>query len=311
MSRDYVGEIGGDDSLLWPTAADGEPELDDATVSIADAVERLATAGKLNATKVLADMLDHLDASGRFALLKLATGALRVGISRGSQSRRSRMRSNRRRSRRGGVARPWTALSRTVRLGGGTCPAADCRRRSRIPAVHARAPARGHETFAHRLCRRVEVGRYPRPARAGRRQTRLYSRTGDDISGSFPEIAAVFDTTGVLDGELLVRGSDQGGADLHGGAAASFNALQQRLGRKNVSQKMLGAYPAFVRLYDILFDGAEDLRELPWSERRKRLEAFVARLDPDRFDLSQLIEAESFEELEELRGQRATRRSRG
>ena len=106
-------------------------------------------------------------------------------------------------------------------------------------------------------------------------QTRLYSRTGDDVSGSFPEIAEAFDVPGVLDGELLVRGSDQGSADLHGGAAASFNALQQRLGRKNVSQKMLGSYPAFVRLYDILFDGAEDLRELGWSERRERLEAFV------------------------------------
>ena len=132
-------------------------------------------------------------------------------------------------------------------------------------------------------------------------QTRIYSRTGDDISGSFPEIARSFATPGVLDGELLVRGSEQGSADLHGGAAASFNALQQRLGRKNVSQKMLGTYPAFVRLYDILLDGEEDLRGLEWTERRKRLEAFVPRLDPERFDLSQLIEARSFEELEKVR----------
>ena len=106
-------------------------------------------------------------------------------------------------------------------------------------------------------------------------ETRLFSRTGDDISGSFPDVAEAFQSTGVLDGELLVRGSDQGVADLHGGAAASFNALQQRLGRKNVSQKMLGDYPAFVRLYDILFDGDEDLRGLPWDERRGRLEAFA------------------------------------
>src|SRR5204863_9937249 len=69
-------------------------------------------------------------------------------------------------------------------------------------------------------------------------ETRLYSRTGDDISHSFPEIAEAFRTPGVLDGELLVRGSDQGVESVHGGAAASFNALQQRLGRKNVSQKM-------------------------------------------------------------------------
>jgi DNA ligase-1 len=132
-------------------------------------------------------------------------------------------------------------------------------------------------------------------------QTRIYSRTGDDISGSFPDVAEAFRTLGALDGELLVRGEEQGVADVHGGAAASFNALQQRLGRKNVSQKMLSAYPAFVRLYDILFDGDEDLRELPWEQRRPRLEGFAERLDPQRFDVSQLIEVESFEELEDLR----------
>src|SRR5215204_1853213 len=81
MSRDYVGDTAETVSLLWPTAADGEPELDDATLSISEAVRRLVTAGKLDAPKVLAGMLDHLDSSGRFALLKLATGALRVGIS--------------------------------------------------------------------------------------------------------------------------------------------------------------------------------------------------------------------------------------
>jgi DNA ligase-1 len=132
-------------------------------------------------------------------------------------------------------------------------------------------------------------------------QTRLYSRTGDDVSRSFPDVAEAFRTAGVLDGELLVRGADQGIADVHGGAAASFNALQQRLGRKNVSSKMLSAYPAFVRLYDILFEGETDLRELAWTERRTRLERFAGQLDPERFDVSQLIEAGSFEILEDLR----------
>ena len=67
-------------SLLWPTP-DGEPEMDDGTLTIAKAVERLAGAGRATAPQVLAEMLDHLDASGRFALLKLATGNLRIGIS--------------------------------------------------------------------------------------------------------------------------------------------------------------------------------------------------------------------------------------
>jgi DNA ligase-1 len=64
---------------------------------------------------------------------------------------------------------------------------------------------------------------------------------------------------------------------------------------------MLGSYPAFVRLYDILFDSDRDLRELAWEERRKHLEAFARALDPERFDVSQLIEADTFEELEDLR----------
>src|SRR3546814_5668406 len=76
-------------------------------------------------------------------------------------------------------------------------------------------------------------------------ETRLYSRSGDDISASFPEIVAALDIPGVLDGELLVRGSHQGGTE---GGAASFNALQQRLGRKTVSRSMLTDYPVFVRL---------------------------------------------------------------
>jgi DNA ligase-1 len=50
-----------------------------------------------------------------------------------------------------------------------------------------------------------------------------------------------------------------------------------------------------------LFEGEEDLRGLPWFERRSRLDRFAAQLDPKRFDLSQLIEAETFEALEDLR----------
>src|SRR6478752_6335549 len=62
MRRDYVGDSAETISLLWPDSADGEPELDDATVSISTAVERLRKSSKLEAPKVLADMLDHLDA---------------------------------------------------------------------------------------------------------------------------------------------------------------------------------------------------------------------------------------------------------
>ena len=301
MSRDYVGDMAETVALLWPKAPGEPPEVDDATLSISEAVARLRSASRMDAPRILAAMLDHLDASGRFALLKLATGALRVGIS-------SRLAKQAFADAFGleveAVEEVWHGLKP---------PFAElfdwAEGRAEQPTARD-VPVFRPFMLAHALeDTRVSLEEYAAEwkwdgirvqlVHAGG-ETRLYSRTGDDISGSFPDVAEAFRTPGVLDGELLVRGSAQG-ADVHGGAAASFNALQQRLGRKNVSQKMLGTYPAFVRLYDILFDADQDLRDLRWDERRPRLERFAGTLDSGRFDVSQLIEAESFESLEDLR----------
>jgi DNA ligase-1 len=302
MSRDYVGDTSETVSLLWPAPPGEPPEIDDATIRISDAIERLRTAGKVEAPRVLASMLDHLDASGRYALLKLALGELRVGIN----ARLAKQ-----------------ALAQAFGLDVDAVEEVWHGLRPPFTALFDWAEGRGEQPtvrdvpifrpfmLAHSLEEtRVSLDDYAAEwkwdgirvqlVHAGG-QTRIYSRTGDDISQSFPDVADAFRTPGVLDGELLVRGEEQGVADMHGGAAASFNALQQRLGRKNVSQKMLTAYPAFVRLYDILFEAEEDLRELAWERRRPRLESFAGQLDPERFDVSQLIEAQSFEQLEDLR----------
>jgi DNA ligase-1 len=301
MSRDYVGDMAETVSLLWP-APEGEPiDLDDGTIRLSEAVERLRGVSKSDAPAMLADMLDHLDVAGRYAVLKLATGALRVGIS-------ARLAKQALADAFGldveAVEEVWHGLkppyAELFDWGEG---------RAEQPTTKD-IPVFRPFMLAHPLDEtKVSLDDYAAEwkwdgiriqlVHAGG-DTRLYSRTGDDISGSFPDVAAAFTTRAVLDGELLVRGEAQG-AEAHGGGAASFNALQQRLGRKNVSTKVQGQYPAFVRLYDILFDGEEDLRALPWSERRVRLEAVVAGLDPERFDLSRVIEAESFEALEEVR----------
>ena len=57
---------------------------------------------------------------------------------------------------------------------------------------------------------------------------------------------------------------------------APFNDLQQRLNRKVATGPLMEDFPAFVRVYDMLFDEAEDIRTLPWTERRARLEAWFA-----------------------------------
>jgi DNA ligase-1 len=302
MSRDYVGDMAETVALLWPKPEGEPPETDDATISISEAVTRLRSASRMDAPHVLAGMLDHLDASGRFALLKLATGGLRVGVS-------ARLAKQALAQAFGldveaveevwhGLTPPFTELFDWAE-GRAAQPAA-----RDIPVFRPFMLAHPLEETKVSLDDYAAEWKWDgirvQLVHAGG-ETRLYSRTGDDISHSFPDIAEAFRTPGVLDGELLVRGSEQGIADMHGGAAASFNALQQRLGRKNVSQKMLGTYPAFVRLYDVLFQGDEDLRELPWEKRRTYLESFAALLDPERFDVSQLIQAESFEELEQLR----------
>ena len=298
MSRDYVGDTAETVALLWPTpivAPDPEP------LSIAQAVDRLLSLSRSDTPAALAGMLDRLDSDERFALLKMATGALRIGVS-------SRLAKTALAQGFGldvdaveevwhGIAPPYTALFDWAEGKGDQPTAAD------VPVFRPFMLAHPLEQL------RVDVRVYAAEWKwdgirvqivhvAG--QTRLYSRTGDDVTASFPEVARDFTTPGVLDGELMVKGDAQGSATEEGGAA-SFNALQQRLGRKVVSAKMLAEAPAFVRLYDILFDGEEDLRALPWTERRVRLEAFAARLDPGRFDLSTVIDAEDFTALEGIR----------
>src|SRR5437763_5957483 len=246
MSRDYVGDMAETVSLLWPKAS-GEPDgIDDATIRISEAIQRLRSASRMDAPRVLAAMLDHLDASGRFALLKLATGALRVGVS-------ARLAKQAFADAFGldvdaveevwhGLKPPFTELFDWAEG------------RSAQPTVRD-VPVFRPFMLAHPLeDTRVSLEDYAAEwkwdgirvqlVHAGG-ETRLYSRTGDDISGSFPDVAEAFRTPGVLDGELLVRGQAQG-SGLEVESAASFNALQQRLGRKNVSSKMLASFPAFV-----------------------------------------------------------------
>ena len=307
MSRDYVGDTAETVALLWPTP-DVPPAGDPLTIT--QVVDRLMGLSRSDAPAALAAMLDRSDADERYALLKMATGGMRIGVS-------ARLAKTALAQAFGldveaveevwhGIDAPYAPL---FAWGEGQAP----------QPTPADVPVFRPFMLAHPLeDLRVDLADYAaewkwdgirvqivRVANETGGETRLYSRTGDDVTKSFPDVAAAFVEIGAVDGELLVKGDVQGGAsgadDFGGGGAASFNALQQRLGRKVVSARMLADYPAFVRLYDILVDGTDDLRALPWTERRRRLEAFVPRLDPDRFDISQVIEADDFTHLETIR----------
>src|SRR5262249_15378112 len=79
----------------------------------------------------------------------------------------------------------------------------------------------------------------------GKRAARLYSRTGEDISGAFPDLVDALNFNGAIDGELLI---------LRDGRVQSFNVLQQRLNRKTVNAKLLAEFPAHLRAYDLLVE---------------------------------------------------------
>ncbi len=300
MSRDYVGDTAETVALLWPAPV-VPPEAAE-PLTVAGAVDRLRHLSRADAPAELARMLDRLDAEERFALLKMATGGLRIGVSarlaKTALADAFGLDLDRIEELWHALKPPYAPLFAWIEGQGDEPTAKD------VPVFRPFMLAHGLEDA------RVDLADYAAEWKwdgirvqivhvAG--QTRLYSRTGDDVTGSFPDVAAAFAEAGAVDGELLVQGEAQGGTLEDGGGAASFNALQQRLGRKTVSAKMLADYPAFVRLYDILVDGTEDIRALPWTERRARLEAFVPRLDPDRFDLSQVIAAADFTELETIR----------
>jgi DNA ligase-1 len=300
LSRDFVGDTAETASFLWP-----EPSSPPGPApTVAEAVEALQRMSRVSVLLELPRLLDRLDSAGRYALLKLATGAMRVGVS----ARLAKV------AFAEGFDVPvekveeyWHALAPPFEpLFAWAAGGAD-------PPATADMPLFRPFMLAHPLeDLTVDLAQYAAEWKwDGIRvqlvhlggETRLYSRSGDDITGTFPEMAEALTIPAVLDGELLVRGATQGGAanDRTQGGAASFNALQQRLGRKLVSAKMLAEYPAFVRLYDVLLLGGEDLRPLPWTERRARLEALIPRLPAERFDLSGVVEAADFDELARIR----------
>ena len=299
MSRDYVGDTAETVSLIWPRP-DYVPQ-GDMDLSLGAVVERMRALSRSEAPALLAALLDRLEPEERYALLKLATGNLRVGVTarlaKTALAQAFGLQVEAVEEVWHGIHAPYPTLFAWAEGTGAQPIAAD------LPVFRPFMLAHGLEDL------RVDMAQYAAEwkwdgirvqlVHAGG-ETRLYSRAGDDITRGFPEIAEAFRTPGVLDGELMVKGEAQG-ADEHGGAAASFNALQQRLNRKAVTPKMLAESPAFVRLYDMLFDGREDVRELPWYERRARLERFVPSLDPQRFDVSALIEAPDFTGLEAIR----------
>ncbi|NND48712.1 MAG: cisplatin damage response ATP-dependent DNA ligase, partial [Rhizobiales bacterium] len=266
LSREYVGDTAETVALIWPgvPAAGAEPKL-------GEVVDRLRTAGKTEVRALVASWLDRLSPSARFACLKLITGGLRVGVSarlaKQAVANFASVDVQRIEEIWHGLEPPYMSLFAWAE---GRAPEPDVSQALRFHPLMLANPLDEKELASLKprdfLAEwkwdgiRVQIS-------ASGPDHRIFSRSGDDITASFPEIAGACGFDAVLDGELLI---------IHGAEVAPFNDLQQRLGRKTVSARPLRQFPAHVRLYDALFIDGDDVRRQPLSERRAALETWYA-----------------------------------
>ena len=303
MSYDYVGDLSETVALMWPVAPEARPNR---SPELSEIIEALHTTPKRELPQRLAHWLDGLDETGRWALLKLITGALRVGASarlaKTAVASLGDLEPDAVELVWPGLTPPYLDLFAWVE-GRGPAPRSDNPAPFRPVMLSHPLEAADLDTLAPSDFRAewkwdgIRVQAVAGRMADGSRMARLYSRTGEDISPAFPDLMEALDFEGAIDGELLI---------LREGRVQSFNVLQQRLNRKAVTPKMLRDFPAHVRAYDLLVDGTQDLRDLPFLERRARLEALVARTASPRLDLSPLVPFATWEELVAARAEPAS-----
>jgi DNA ligase 1 len=265
--------------------------------TLTEVVTTLRTLGKTELPKQLTRWLDELDETGRWALLKLVTGAMRIGISaRLAKTAAAEL---------GdkdphdielmwpGLAPPYLDLFAWLERRADKPVNLDPAPFRPVMLAHAIentdfANLDAADFIAEWKWDGIRVQAVSGRDGRGNMLARLYSRSGEDITKSFPDLLPSLHLPGAIDGELLV---------VRDGGVQSFNVLQQRLNRKVVSPKLIKDYPIHLRAYDLLGEGDTDLRTLPFAERRGRLEAFVAKLDEPRVDLSPMIAFDSWDAL--------------
>ncbi|WP_282603520.1 cisplatin damage response ATP-dependent DNA ligase [Paracoccus sp. PARArs4] len=286
LSYDFVGDLAETIALLWQ--GDGDDD-----VPLSDAVALLQDTGRAGLPAAIAAMLDRLGPSERLAFLKLATGNMRVGLSaRMARIALAEMGT----PEVADIEEIWHGLTPPY------APLFDWIEGGDRPAQAALAPFRpvmlstpvdldqlqGFDPADYVAEWKWDGIRVQAVNDGGVRK--LYSRTGEDVSGAFPDVIEALNFDGAVDGELLVRRGDD---------IAPFGDLQQRLNRKTVTRAMLESHPAGLRVYDLLVWQGHDMRPLPHSERRAALQAVD--FGSDRIDVSPLLPYATWDDLAALR----------
>ena len=313
-SYDYVGDLAETVALIWPPDPDHRANREP---GLAEVVEALRTASRAEVRGLLEGWLDALEPKARWALIKLMTGGLRVGLSaRLARTATAMVRPAATRAAPdpagmdgetplgpvdvSDIEEVWHALSPPYAdlfawlEGRGDRPAGDAPGRFRpvmlAVALDETVDFARLDPADHAAEWKWDGIRIQAVREAG--VCKLYSRTGDEISGAFPDLMDGLDFEGALDGELVIW---------RDGVVAPFGDLQQRLNRKTVDARQMADHPAAMVAYDLLSESGEDLRALSLRERRVRLEALIAGGGGDRLHLSPLVPYADWADLAALR----------
>lgn len=294
LSYDYVGEMSETVAHLWPSAAGANEPLP----GLAEVVEHFRESNAAEARTYLAQLLDVMTPSQRWALVKLGTRGLRIGMSARSLKRALADYGNVEVEQ---IERLWHGLEppyeSLLQWLDGTGPEPDVSRSLTFHPVMLSHPAEEKDIAALDADQWQAEWKYDGirvqlvSTAAG---VALFSRTGDDISGAFPDVVEAVNFRAIIDGELLVRRGERIG---------SFNELQQRLGRKKPPRKLIEANPAGIIAYDALALDGESVTSLKLVERRARLDAFLKQHAPPQISMSQTLRFVSRNDLEALRAQ--------
>ena len=293
LSRDYVGETSETVAHIWPERG-GVPKVAPLP-PLSEVVARLSSPSKAEIKDYLILLLDSATPEQRWAFLKLGTGSLRVGVSarfmKAVLAQYGGKDIGEIEALWHGLVPPYEDLFGWLEGRRASLTVEDALAFHPLMLSHPLdddlAGINAQEFAAEWKYDGIRVQLVTRDGRA-----RLYSRSGDDISETFPDLISGLSGDAALDGELLIK---------RGGGIASFNELQQRLNRKQPSRKLMEEYPPHLAVYDMLSSGGEDVRGLAWVKRRQRLEDWLAAHPDPRLSLSEVLPYSDVSELQVLR----------
>jgi DNA ligase-1 len=292
LSYDYVGEMSETVAHLWSTTVEKPPEPKQSLPNLNDIVTQFSNLPKVDIKPYLISLLDTMSPTQRWALLKLGTRGLRIGVSARFLKKIL--------ARYGALHNSEITLEDIERVWHGVEPPytdllAWLEHKAEIPDISKKLTFQP-VMLAHPIDPKVLTTITPELWQAEwkfdgiRAQllsndngTALFSRTGDDISTSFPDLVASVEANhikGRFDGELVALVPEESNSRQIENSTdyahiASFNQLQQRLNKKKPSKALMQNIPVGLIIYDVLQVGNKDLRELPLSKRSQDIDALL------------------------------------